>query len=115
MATRIGRCRHVRRRQHGGDGGNRSRRLGAGVAGRPRAGGSPGRYSWRRPPARILAGRLGGRVMESLLWYATPGAGMASLILFTAVGCLGMLTVGGWQPPGWPRFLASAFPSNPRL
>src|SRR5467141_733132 len=112
MANSIGRCRHMRRRQHGGDGGNRSRRLGAGVAGRLRAGGSPGRYSRRRPPARILAGRLGGRVMESLLWYATRGAGMASLILFTAVGCLGMLTVGRWQRPGWPRFLTAEFHSN---
>src|SRR5258706_11355014 len=112
MANRIGRRRHMRRRQHGGDGGNRSRRLGAGLAGRLRAGGSPGRYSWRRPPARILAGRLGGRVMESLLWYATRGAGMASLILFTAVGCLGMLTVGRWQRPGWPRFLTAEFHSN---
>jgi sulfoxide reductase heme-binding subunit YedZ len=50
--------------------------------------------------------------MESLLWYATRGAGMVSLILFTAVGCLGMLTVGRWQRPGWPRFLTAEFHSN---
>jgi predicted ferric reductase len=50
--------------------------------------------------------------MESLLWYATRGAGMVSLILFTVVGCLGMLTVGRWQRPGWPRFLTAEFHSN---
>jgi methionine sulfoxide reductase heme-binding subunit len=50
--------------------------------------------------------------MESLLWYATRGAGMVSLILLTAVGCLGMLTVGRWQRPGWPRFLTAEFHSN---
>jgi predicted ferric reductase len=50
--------------------------------------------------------------MESLLWYATRGAGMVSLVLFTAVGCLGMLTVGRWQRPGWPRFLTAEFHSN---
>jgi sulfoxide reductase heme-binding subunit YedZ len=50
--------------------------------------------------------------MESLLWYATRGAGLVSLILFTAVGCLGMLTVGRWQRPGWPRFLTAEFHSN---
>jgi methionine sulfoxide reductase heme-binding subunit len=37
---------------------------------------------------------------------------MVSLILFTAVGCLGMLTVGRWQRPGWPRFLTAEFHSN---
>ena len=50
--------------------------------------------------------------MESLLWYATRAAGMVSLILLTAVGCLGMLTVGRWQRPGWPRFLTAEFHSN---
>ena len=50
--------------------------------------------------------------MESLLWYATRGAGMVSLILLTAVGCLGMLTVGRWHRPGWPRFLTAEFHSN---
>ena len=50
--------------------------------------------------------------MESLLWYATRAAGMVSLVLFTAVGCLGMLTVGRWQRPGWPRFLTAELHSN---
>jgi methionine sulfoxide reductase heme-binding subunit len=50
--------------------------------------------------------------MESLLWFATRGAGMVSLILLTAVGCLGLLTVGRWQRPGWPRFLTAQLHSN---
>jgi sulfoxide reductase heme-binding subunit YedZ len=50
--------------------------------------------------------------MEGLLWYATRGAGLVSLILFTVVGCLGMLTVGRWQRPGWPRFLTAELHSN---
>jgi predicted ferric reductase len=50
--------------------------------------------------------------MESLLWYATRGAGMASLVLFTAVACLGMLTAGRWQRPGWPRFLTAELHAN---
>jgi predicted ferric reductase len=50
--------------------------------------------------------------MESPLWYATRGAGMVSLILLTVVGCLGMLTVGRWQRPGWPRFLTAELHSN---
>jgi len=50
--------------------------------------------------------------MESLLWYATRGAGMVSLVLLTVVGCLGMLTVGRWQRPGWPRFLTAELHSN---
>jgi predicted ferric reductase len=50
--------------------------------------------------------------MESLLWFATRGAGMVSLILLTVVGCLGLLTVGRWQRPGWPRFLTAQLHSN---
>lgn len=50
--------------------------------------------------------------MEGLLWYATRGAGMVSLVLFTVVACLGMLTVGRWQRPGWPRFLTAELHSN---
>ena len=50
--------------------------------------------------------------MESLVWYATRGAGMVSLVLLTVVGCLGMLTVGRWQRPGWPRFLTAELHSN---
>ena len=44
---------------------------------------------------------------ESLMWYATRGAGIVSLILLTAVVCLGILTSVRWQRPGWPRFLTA--------
>ena len=50
--------------------------------------------------------------MEGLLWYATRGAGIVSLILLTAVTCLGLMTAGRWQRPGWPRFLTAEFHGN---
>jgi sulfoxide reductase heme-binding subunit YedZ len=40
-----------------------------------------------------------------ILWFATRGAGIVSLLLFTAVTCLGLLAVVRWQSPSWPRFL----------
>ncbi len=43
----------------------------------------------------------------SVLWYATRGAGIVSLILLTGVVCLGILTSVRWQFPGWPRFLTA--------
>lgn len=42
---------------------------------------------------------------DQILWFATRGAGIVSLLLFTAVVCLGVLTVVRWQSPSWPRFL----------
>jgi predicted ferric reductase len=42
-----------------------------------------------------------------LLWFATRGAGIVSLLLFTAVVCLGILTTVRWQAPRWPRFLTA--------
>jgi DMSO/TMAO reductase YedYZ heme-binding membrane subunit len=50
--------------------------------------------------------------MESVLWYATRGAGIVSLLLLTAVMCLGLLTAGRWQRPGWPRFLTAQLHGN---
>lgn len=47
--------------------------------------------------------------MDGILWYATRGAGIVSLILLTAVTCLGLMTAGRWQRPGWPRFLTAEF------
>ncbi|TMB50448.1 MAG: ferric reductase [Chloroflexi bacterium] len=44
---------------------------------------------------------------ESLMWYATRGAGIVSLILLTVVVCLGILTSVRWQRRGWPRFLTA--------
>lgn len=42
-----------------------------------------------------------------ILWFATRGAGIVSLLLFTAVVCMGVLTSARWQAPGWPRFLTA--------
>ena len=40
-----------------------------------------------------------------ILWFATRGSGIVSLILFSAVACLGLLAVARAQSPAWPRFL----------
>lgn len=48
-------------------------------------------------------------MIESFLWYATRGAGIASLIMLTGVVALGVLTAVRWQRPGWPRFLSAEF------
>ena len=40
-----------------------------------------------------------------ILWFATRGAGIVSLILFSAVACLGLLAVARTQSARWPRFL----------
>jgi len=48
-------------------------------------------------------------VNSSLLWYITRGAGIASLIMLTAVVALGIVTAVRWQRPGWPRFLTADF------
>ena len=44
---------------------------------------------------------------SQLLWFATRGAGVVSLLLFTVVVCLGVLTVLRWQTEDWPRFLTA--------
>jgi DMSO/TMAO reductase YedYZ heme-binding membrane subunit len=41
----------------------------------------------------------------SLWWYATRGAGAAALVLLTASVVLGVVDVGRWQSPRWPRFV----------
>lgn len=40
-----------------------------------------------------------------ILWFATRGAGVVSLILFSVVACLGLLAVARSQSAWWPRFL----------
>ena len=42
---------------------------------------------------------------DQILWFASRGSGIVSLVLSSAVVCLGLLTVVRWQRPGWPRFL----------
>jgi len=44
-------------------------------------------------------------VSTQILWFATRGAGVVSLILFSAVACLGLLAVARSQSSRWPRFL----------
>jgi sulfoxide reductase heme-binding subunit YedZ len=47
-----------------------------------------------------------------ILWFTTRGAGVVSLLLFTAVMCLGILTVLRWQTDRWPRFLTAELHRN---
>jgi sulfoxide reductase heme-binding subunit YedZ len=49
---------------------------------------------------------------DQILWLAARGAGIVSLLLFTAVVCLGVLTVVRWQSPSWPRFLSVGLHRN---
>lgn len=44
-------------------------------------------------------------MFDQVLWFATRGAGIVSLLLSTAVVCLGLLTALRFGRPGWPRFL----------
>jgi predicted ferric reductase len=44
---------------------------------------------------------------SQLLWFATRGSGVVSLLLFTVVVCLGILTVLRWHTDDWPRFLTA--------
>jgi methionine sulfoxide reductase heme-binding subunit len=51
-------------------------------------------------------------MIEALPWYVTRATGMVSLILLTAVMCLGLLTVSRLQTAGWPRFLTAQLHRN---
>lgn len=42
-----------------------------------------------------------------LLWFATRGSGIVSMLLFSVVVVLGILTTMRWQSAGWPRFLTA--------
>jgi methionine sulfoxide reductase heme-binding subunit len=44
-------------------------------------------------------------VSTQVLWFATRGAGIVSLILFSVVAILGLLAVARAQSTWWPRFL----------
>jgi predicted ferric reductase len=44
-------------------------------------------------------------VSTQILWFATRGAGIVSLILLSVVACLGLLAVARAQSAAWPRFL----------
>ncbi len=45
---------------------------------------------------------------NQLLWYTTRGAGAVSLVLLSAVVCLGLLARARVEARGWPRFLTAA-------
>jgi methionine sulfoxide reductase heme-binding subunit len=49
---------------------------------------------------------------NTLLWYATRGAGAVSLVLLSAVVVLGILSVLRVQSTGWPRFLTVGLHRN---
>ncbi len=49
---------------------------------------------------------------DQLLWFTTRGAGIVSLILLTAVVCLGITTAIRWQSSEWPRFLTAQLHRN---
>jgi methionine sulfoxide reductase heme-binding subunit len=51
-------------------------------------------------------------VNDQLLWFASRGSGIVSLILLTAVTVLGLISVVRWQRPSWPRFLTADLHSN---
>src|SRR4029077_14887901 len=52
----------------------------------------------------------------SPLWFATRGAGTATLLLLTAVVALGILTAGSaGRSRGWPRFVSAEMHRNLRL
>ncbi len=52
---------------------------------------------------------------DILLWYATRGAGVVSLLLLTGVVVLGVLSVHRFEMAGWPRFLTVGLHRNVSL
>lgn len=49
---------------------------------------------------------------DTILWYATRGAGATSLVLLTAVVALGIVANLGWRSGSWPRFLTTSLHRN---
>jgi predicted ferric reductase len=49
---------------------------------------------------------------DTILWYATRGAGVVSLLLLTAVVVMGITAAMRWQTPSWPRFLTTEIHRN---
>ena len=49
---------------------------------------------------------------NTVLWYATRGAGAVTLILLTAVVCLGVLSTLRVQSESWPRFMTTGLHRN---
>jgi sulfoxide reductase heme-binding subunit YedZ len=51
-------------------------------------------------------------VNDTILWYATRGAGVVSLVLLTGVVVLGIVSAMRWQTASWPRFLTTGLHRN---
>jgi sulfoxide reductase heme-binding subunit YedZ len=49
---------------------------------------------------------------DQLLWFASRGSGIVSLLLLTSVAVLGLVSMVRWQRPNWPRFLINDLHSN---
>jgi predicted ferric reductase len=49
---------------------------------------------------------------NSILWYTTRGAGTVSLVLFSAVVVLGILSTLRFETSSWPRFLTTGLHRN---
>ena len=49
---------------------------------------------------------------DQLLWFASRGSGIVSLLLLTSVAVLGLISMVRWQRPTWPRFLINDLHSN---
>jgi len=49
---------------------------------------------------------------DTVLWYTTRGAGAVSLVLFSAVVVLGILSSLRFEVPSWPRFLTTGLHRN---
>ena len=49
---------------------------------------------------------------DTVLWYATRGAGVVYLVLLTGVVVLGIVSAMRWQTVSWPRFLTTGFHRN---
>src|SRR5258708_2813088 len=49
---------------------------------------------------------------DTVLWYTTRGAGAVSLVLFSGVVVLGVLSSFRFEVPGWPRFLTTGLHRN---
>ena len=44
---------------------------------------------------------------DQVLWFVGRGSGIVSLLLSSAVVCLGLLTAARWGSASWPRFLSA--------
>ena len=49
---------------------------------------------------------------DTILWYATRGAGVVSLVMLSGVVVLGIVSAMRWQTASWPRFLTTGLHRN---